>query len=88
MGGAVVGGFTPTVLVEGKPVALGPVNAYGPHLCCGAPGCTIHCGGPIPAALGAAARVFVAGVPPILQGDTGACGEAVIGASVTVRVGA
>lgn len=86
-GGVLVSPASPSVLVNGIPVALNTI-AYTSHPCCGARGCPpSHCGGQTYGTQAAGFRVLVNGVPPILLGDRGQCGHAVRTASVNVIVG-
>ena len=86
-GGVLGSPVSPSVIVNGRPVALNTAR-YSAHPCCGAKCCPpAHCGGPTFGQQAAGFRVLVNGVPPILRGDIGQCGHSVRTASVNVIVG-
>jgi uncharacterized Zn-binding protein involved in type VI secretion len=82
-GGILVGPISPDVFVNGRPVALEGC-VYTPHPCCGALGCPpTHCFGPTFAIPGG---VYVNGLPPIVKGSIGLCGDTVKTASSDVII--
>ena len=82
-GGVILAG-DPTVLINGRPVAvLG--DTVSPHPCCGAKGCPpIHCAAKT---VGTNATILVGGKPIIVTGDTDTCGHKRINGSFDVIIG-
>lgn len=82
-GGVLTGPFSPDVTVNGRPVALEGC-VYTAHPCCGLKGCPpTHCFGPTFAIPGG---VTVNGLPPIVKGSRGLCGDSVKTASSDVII--
>lgn len=82
-GGLIVSG-DPTVLVNGRPIAIQNV-AVTPHPCCGQRGCPpIHCDARTQSN---AANILVNGRPVILAGDIDTCGHPRVAGSPDVRAG-
>lgn len=83
VGGVILQG-DPTVLINGRPVAVAGTRVT-PHPCCGAKGCPpIHCSAVTTAKT---ATVLVSGIPVVINGDIDTCGHARISGSVDVIVG-
>jgi len=82
-GGVILTG-DPTVLVNGRPIAVIGAKVT-PHPCCGAKNCPpIHCSA---VTTSKTATVLVDGRPIVLTGDIDTCGHARISGSVDVIVG-
>jgi uncharacterized Zn-binding protein involved in type VI secretion len=82
-GGVIVEG-NPTVLINGRPVAV-VGSKVTPHPCCGAQGCPpTHCAA---VTTSTNATVLVGGLPIVLNGDIDTCGHPRIGGSLSVIVG-
>ena len=82
-GGVIIEG-NPTVLINGRPVAVVGAKVT-PHPCCGAKNCPpIHCSA---VTTSKTATVLVDGRPIVLTGDIDTCGHARISGSVDVIVG-
>jgi uncharacterized Zn-binding protein involved in type VI secretion len=71
------------VFVNGRPAALEGC-IYTPHPCCGEPECPpTHCVGPT---FALPSGVFINGLPPIVKGSIGLCGDVVKTASPDVII--
>lgn len=82
-GGVIVEG-NPTVLINGRPVAV-VGSKVTPHPCCGSQGCPpTHCAA---VTTSTNTTVLVGGLPIVLDGDIDTCGHSRIGGSLSVIVG-
>lgn len=72
--GFIVGGGWPNVTINGIAAAK-PGDLVAPHLCCGAPGCDIHCSAVMTAKL--KPMITINGMPVVIQGDQATCAEPV-----------
>ena len=83
VGGVILKG-DPSVLVDGRPIAIFGASVT-PHPCCGAKGCPpIHCQAKTTAK---SASILVSGKPVVVMGDTDTCGHKRVGGSTSVIVG-
>jgi uncharacterized Zn-binding protein involved in type VI secretion len=83
VGGVILKG-DPSVLVDGRPIAIFGA-AITPHPCCGAKGCPpLHCKAKTTTTTG---DVLVGGKPVVVFGDVDTCGHKRVGGSTSVIVG-
>ena len=82
-GGLILNG-DPTVLVNGRPIAIQGASVT-PHPCCGAEGCPpTHCSAHTQSS---SSTILVNGKPLILLNDLDTCGHTRVGGSADVTVG-
>ena len=83
VGGVILEG-DPTVLVDGRPIAILGASVT-PHPCCGAKGCPpTHCHAVTTAT---SATILVGGKPVVVTGDIDSCGHTRVGGSFSVIAG-
>jgi uncharacterized Zn-binding protein involved in type VI secretion len=83
VGGIILEG-DPTVLVDGRPIAVLGASIT-PHPCCGAKGCPpTHCHATTTAT---SASILVGGKPVVVTGDIDTCGHTRVGGSESVIAG-
>ena len=83
VGGVILEG-DPTVLVDGRPIAVLGASIT-PHPCCGAKGCPpTHCHAETTATT---ATILVGGKPVVVTGDIDTCGHTRVGGSESVIAG-